>query len=126
MQQGKIQQESSEEVLTLDNRTPENNVPVGIVSLLVLIFLMPTPHGKVGKVTIDYIGAALLILGTVPLLLGFTLAGNQYAWLSPQILELFGGAIFVLFVLVMYAMRLEGQGGEPIFESGWIKNSVRI
>lgn len=102
------------------------NVPVGIVSLLVLIFLMPTLRGKVGKVTIDYIGAVLLILGTVPLLLGFTLAGNQYAWLSPQVLGLFGGAIFVLFVLVMYAMRLEGRGGEPIFEPGLIKNSVRI
>ena len=102
------------------------NVPVGIIALLVLIFLMPTLRSKVGKVAIDFIGAALLILGTVPLLLGFTFAGSQYAWLSPQILGLFGGAIFVLFVLVMYAMRLEGQGGEPIFEPGLIKNSVRI
>ena len=60
------------------------NLPVGILALLVLIFLMPTLRGKVQKVSIDYIGAALLVAGTVPLLLGFTFAGSQYAWLSPQ------------------------------------------
>ncbi len=102
------------------------NVPVGIIALLVLIFLMPTLRSKVGQVTIDYVGAALLILGTVPLLLGFTLAGNPYAWLSPQILGLFGGAIVVLIVLVFYTAHLERQGREPIFEPGLIKNSVRI
>jgi EmrB/QacA subfamily drug resistance transporter len=102
------------------------NIPVGIVALLVLIFLMPTLRSKVGQVTIDYVGAALLILGTVPLLLGFTLAGNQYAWLSPQILGLFGGAVVVLIVLVFYEARLERQGREPIFEPALITHSVRI
>jgi len=102
------------------------NVPVGIVALLVLIFVMPTLRSKVGQVTIDYVGAALLILGTVPLLLGFTLAGNQYAWLSPQILGLFGGAVVVLIVLVFYESRLERQGREPVFEPGLITHSVRI
>ncbi len=83
------------------------NIPVGIVALLVLIFLMPTLRHKAGQVSIDYIGAALLILGTIPLLLGFTLVGNQYAWLSPQIIGLFGGAVVVLIVLVFYEARLE-------------------
>ncbi len=82
------------------------NVPVGIIALLVLIFLMPTLRSRARQVTIDYIGAALLILGTVPLLLGFTLAGNQYAWLSPQILGLFGGAVVVLIAFLFYATRL--------------------
>jgi len=102
------------------------NVPVGIIALLVLIFLMPTLRSRARQVTIDYIGAALLILGTVPLLLGFTLAGNQYTWLSPQILGLFGGAVVVLIAFLFYATRLERQGREPIFEPGLIKNSVRI
>jgi EmrB/QacA subfamily drug resistance transporter len=102
------------------------NVPVGIIALLVLIFLMPALRSKVGQVTIDYIGAALLILGTVPLLLGFTLAGNQYAWLSPQILSLFGCAAVALVTLVLYAVHLERLGREPIFEPGLITNSVRI
>jgi hypothetical protein len=54
-----------------------------------------------------YAGAALLILGTVPLLLGFSLAGTQYDWLSPQIIGLFGMVLIMLNVLVLYASRLE-------------------
>lgn len=102
------------------------NVPVGILALLVLIFLMPTLRSNPRQLTIDYLGAALLILGTVPLLLGFSLAGSQYDWLSPQIIGLFAGAIVVLIVLVMYALRMERRGKEPIFEPGLITNSVRI
>src|SRR3989440_7650245 len=102
------------------------NIPIGVLAMLVLVFLMPTLRSKARQVTIDYIGAALLILGTVPLLLGFTLAGNQYTWLSPQILGLFGGAVVVLIAFLFYATRLERQGREPIFEPGLIKNSMRI
>src|SRR2546425_1951197 len=46
------------------------NLPIGIAALLVLIFLMPALRGKATNVSIDYTGAALLVLGTVPLLLG--------------------------------------------------------
>jgi EmrB/QacA subfamily drug resistance transporter len=102
------------------------NLPIGVLAMLVLIFLMPTLRHKAGQVSIDYIGAALLILGTVPLLLGFTLAGNQYTWLSPQIIGLFSGAVIVLVMFVFYSARLERQGREPIFEPGLITNSVRI
>src|SRR5438876_139243 len=42
------------------------NLPIGLLAMLVLVFLMPTLRHKVGQVSIDYIGAALLILGTVP------------------------------------------------------------
>src|SRR5256886_12929844 len=73
------------------------NLPIGIAALLVLIFLMPPLRSKnTGKVSIDYLGAALLILGTVPLLLGFTWAGTQYPWLSWQIISIFGGAVVFL------------------------------
>jgi EmrB/QacA subfamily drug resistance transporter len=102
------------------------NLPIGLLAMLVLIFLMPTLRHKVGQMSIDYLGAALLILGTVPLLLGFTLAGNQYAWLSPQIIILFSGAVLILVVFVFYSARLERLGREPIFEPGLITNSVRI
>src|SRR5437588_2839154 len=60
------------------------NLPVGILALLVLIFLMPTLRGKAQKVSIDYIGGTVRVASTVPLLLGFTFAVSQYAWLSPQ------------------------------------------
>src|SRR5579872_4701892 len=83
------------------------NLPVGIAAMLVLIFLMPNLRGKVQKVSIDYIGAALLVLGTVPLLLGFTWAGTQYAWNSPQIIGIFAGSIIVLAGFVVYEALLE-------------------
>src|SRR5579859_1550624 len=65
------------------------NLPIGIVALLVLIFLMPPLRREATQVSIDYLGAALLIIGSVPLVLGFTWAGTQYAWLSPQIIGVF-------------------------------------
>jgi EmrB/QacA subfamily drug resistance transporter len=100
------------------------NIPVGLVAMLVLIFLMPTLRGKARQISIDYIGAALLVLGTVPLLLGFTWAGTQYAWLSPQIIGLFAGAAVVLTVFVIYQAWLERRGGQPIIEPSLFKNSI--
>src|SRR5215471_10268890 len=80
------------------------NLPIGIAALLVLIFLMPTlrtaNQGK--RISIDYVGAALLVIGTVPLLLGFTWAGTQFPWLSPQIIGLFATAILALTAFVIY------------------------
>ncbi len=100
------------------------NIPVGLVAMLVLIFLMPTLRGKAKQISIDYIGAALLVLGTVPLLLGFTWAGTQYDWLSPQIIGLFAGAAVVLTVFVIYQAWLERRGGQPIIEPSLFKNRI--
>src|SRR5260221_12891892 len=92
--------------------------------MLVLIFLMPTLRGKAKNISIDYIGAALLVLGTVPLLLGFTWAGTQYDWLSPQIIGLFAGAVIVLTAFVIYEALLERRGGQPIIQPSLFKNSI--
>ena len=100
------------------------NLPIGLVAMLVLIFLMPTLRGRAKQVSIDYIGAALLVLGTVPLLLGFTWAGTQYNWLSPQIIGLFVGAAIVLTIFVVYQAWLERRGGQPIIEPSLFKNSI--
>ena len=100
------------------------NIPIGIAALLVLIFLMPWLRSASRKVSIDYIGAALLVVGTVPALLGFTWAGSQYAWLSPQIIGLFAAALVALTTFVIYEARLQRLGGQPIIEPGLFKNSI--
>ncbi len=100
------------------------NLPIGIAALLVLIFLMPTLRGRAQDVSIDYVGAALLVLGTVPLLLGFTFAGSQYNWLSPQIIGLFAGAFVALVSFFIYEAWLEQRGGQPIIEPSLFKNSI--
>jgi EmrB/QacA subfamily drug resistance transporter len=101
------------------------NVPIGIIALLVLIFLMPTLRSKnVGKVSIDYLGATFLILGTVPLLIGFTWAGSTYPWLSWQVFSLFGGAIVFIAVFVLYEAYLERREAQPIINPSLFKNSI--
>ncbi|HZR40094.1 MAG TPA: MDR family MFS transporter, partial [Ktedonobacteraceae bacterium] len=100
------------------------NLPIGIIALLVLIFLMPTLQGAAKQVSIDYPGATLLVLGTIPLLLGFTWAGTFYAWLSPQIIGLFVFAVIALTAFIFYETRLERRGGQPIIEPGLFKNRI--
>ncbi len=102
------------------------NLPIGIAALLVLIFLMPTLRSanKDTRVSIDYVGAALLVLGTVPLMLGFTWAGTQYPWLSAQIIGLFVASVVVLTGFVIYEQWLVHHNGQPIIEPGLFKNSV--
>src|SRR5581483_10572609 len=100
------------------------NLPIGIAAMLVLIFLMPGLRSKNVRISIDYIGSALLIIGSVPLLLGFTWAGSQYAWLSPQILGLFAVAVVALVAFVFYEAMLERRGGQPIIEPSLFKNRI--
>lgn len=100
------------------------NLPLGIIALLTAIFLMPVLRSAAGRGSIDYIGVALLIIGTVPLLLGFTWAGTLYSWLSPQIIGLLVFAVFALTAFVLYEAYLERRGGQPIIEPGLFKNSI--
>ena len=102
------------------------NVPVGLIVLAILIFAMPPIRRAKRKVTVDYLGALLLILGTVPLLLGFSWAGGEYPWLSPQVLGLFGSALLFLLIFLWYEARLERQAREPILEPGLFRKSARI
>ncbi|HEU5227636.1 MAG TPA: MDR family MFS transporter [Ktedonobacteraceae bacterium] len=100
------------------------NLPIGIIALLVLIFLMPSLHNKTRQVSIDYIGATLLVVGTVPLLLGFTWAGNPYPWLSAQVIGPFAAAVVFLAAFIIYEARLERRGGQPIIEPSLFKNRI--
>lgn len=100
------------------------NLPIGIIALLVLIFLMPTLRSAAKNISIDYVGAALLVVGTVPLLLGFSWAGTQYDWFSPQVIGLFALALTSLTTFVFYEARLERRGGQPIIEPSLFKNSI--
>jgi Na+/melibiose symporter-like transporter len=99
-------------------------MPVGLLALGVLIFLMPSLHRPAQNARIDFIGAALLIAGTVPLLLGLTWAGSQYAWNSPQTIGLLGGAAVVLTAFILYERRLEARNGQPIVSPSLFTNRI--
>jgi EmrB/QacA subfamily drug resistance transporter len=100
------------------------NLPVGAAALAVLIFLMPTLRSENKKAAVDYIGVALLVAGAVPLLLGFSMAGVQYDWNSPQIIGLFIGAVVGLVAFFIYEGWLERRGGQPIIEPTLFKNPI--
>jgi EmrB/QacA subfamily drug resistance transporter len=100
------------------------NLPLGIVAMFVLIFLMPTLRPAVKNAKIDFVGAVLLILGVVPLLLGFNWAGSQYAWNSPQTIGLFAGAVVFLGAFFIYEALLERRGGQPTIEPGLFRSGI--
>jgi EmrB/QacA subfamily drug resistance transporter len=100
------------------------NLPLGVVALLTLIFLMPTLRRSASGTKVDYIGAGLLVLGTVPLLLGFTWAGSEFAWLSAQSAALFGGALVGLAAFIVYEGWLERHAAQPIIEPSLFKNRI--
>lgn len=100
------------------------NLPIGIVAVLVLIFLMPSLHAKNRQATIDYIGCALIALGTVPVLLGLTWAGTTYPWLSWQVLGLIIGGAVILGLFLFYEIWLERRNKQPIIEPSLFKNGI--
>src|SRR5579885_1329154 len=100
------------------------NLPVGLVAMLVLIFLMPSLQAKNRKATIDYVGCALIALGTVPMMLGFTWAGTTYPWDSWQVLGLIIGGAAVLGIFLLYEIWLERRDGQPIIAPSLFKNSI--
>lgn len=100
------------------------NLPIGIIALLTLIFLMPTLRRSASNARVDYIGAALLVAGTVPLLLGFTWAGTQYPWGSIQIVSLFVVAFAAIAGFIAYEGWLMRNNGQPIIEPSLFKNRI--
>jgi EmrB/QacA subfamily drug resistance transporter len=93
------------------------NLPIGLVSLFMLIFKMQrTNHSTGGRV--DYWGAIFLIAAFVPLLLALTWGGNRYAWSSPEIVGLLSGALIALVVFFV----IEARFSDPIMPPSLLRN----
>ncbi len=85
------------------------NVPIGIIGLFVLATSLKLP--KVSrKVSIDYLGATLLVATISVLVLISLWGGSEYAWGSPQILGLIAAAVVLTAVFLMWEKRAK----EPI------------
>ena len=95
------------------------NLPVGAVALFMVIAKMPSlSHAAKGR--IDFVGAALIIGGCVPLLLALTLGGQTYPWGSPQVLGLFAIFAVCTALFIVVEQRVE----EPILHLDLFKNRV--
>jgi EmrB/QacA subfamily drug resistance transporter len=81
------------------------NLPVGIVSLALVLRFLHVPHHPRDGVRIDWWGAATIVLGLVPLLL-IAEQGREWGWDSPAAFVCYAvGALGILaFVLVERTM----------------------
>ena len=96
------------------------NLPVGALSIAVLLYGMPTVRALGARRAIDFAGAATLIAAVVPLLLALTWAGDLYAWSSPIIVGMlaWSAALAGVFLLV------EQRAAEPIVPLWLFRNPV--
>ena len=65
------------------------NLPLGGLALFVLATVLPSGGRKDASRSVDYLGATALAATIAPLLLGFSWAGSEYSWGSPQVLTSF-------------------------------------
>lgn len=95
------------------------NLPVGALAIITAGIALP-PAGRHAQHKIDFAGSSLLIIAAVPLLLAFSWAGTEYAWLSVPIMGLlaFSVAMFVLF------FWWETRASEPIVNPLFFRNSI--
>lgn len=95
------------------------NMPVGAAAILAAAFVLPKVtqrrHHK-----IDYVGVVLLILGAVPLLLGFSWGGTTYPWGSWEVILAFALAAVFLPTFVLVELRMP----EPLISPRLFKNSI--
>ena len=67
------------------------NLPVGIAALFITSAVLKLPVVR-REHRIDWVGAAVLIVGVTAFLLGLVWGGAKYAWASPTIVGLFASA----------------------------------
>jgi len=93
------------------------NVPLGALSLVGVSLYLVETRAKREKAAIDFAGALALSLTILSLLFIFLLAGQTYAWGSPQILLLWAAAI--AFGAWFYAAERRAQ--DPILSISFFK-----
>src|ERR1700742_2863148 len=96
------------------------NVPLGLVSLAMLLPKMrriPVFHRRR---KVDWLGGLLLVGGAVVFMLVLTWGGNRYIWLSPVIMAMTGASVALTLAFVWHASRAE----EPFLPLSLMGGSV--
>ena len=96
------------------------NVPLGLA--VIVLFIRFFPHIRPDRLArrLDYAGMALLVLIVVPLLVGLSLGGVEFEWLSLQVVGI------LLFAILMIAafIAVEQRADEPIMPLSIYSNRV--
>lgn len=95
------------------------NLPFAVLALIGVLFALPKVRTS-EQASIDWIGSFLLVLGLLPILLGFTWAGSKYDWSSPVEISLFGAGIIILILFYIY----ERKAANPVIDTKLFKNQI--
>lgn len=95
------------------------NIPLGLLALLLIATCY---HETVQhtKQRVDWLGAAALVGTVVCLMFALELGGKTYAWNSPHILGLLGGAVLLAAAFV----AAERRAAEPVISFGMFRNRL--
>ena len=96
------------------------NVPLGLPVIALFIRFFPNTRPERRSIRLDYAGMALLVLVIVPLLIGLSLGGVQYDWLSLQIV----GVLVLAVVMTVVFVLVERRADDPIMPLGIYANPV--
>lgn len=96
------------------------NLPVGILAVIVLWMAIPPMKKNSEKRSIDYSGAAFIIIAFTPLLLALSWAGSKYAWASREIIGLLAFSFVALIILGIIELKVK----DPIIPLSFFKNSI--
>ena len=93
------------------------NIPIGIISLIVLARLLPTVKRPDATRNLDFLGAGVFTVAMTALLIGLT--NKQSAdWVAPEV----GGLLLVALVLGALFIFVETRAKEPIIPMGMFRN----
>jgi EmrB/QacA subfamily drug resistance transporter len=85
------------------------NLPIGLVSLVVVARVLPSIRRPHGSLNLDWLGGLVFVAGMIPLLVGLT--NKQSAdWTAPQV----GGLIALGLALLTVFLFIERRVKEPI------------
>jgi EmrB/QacA subfamily drug resistance transporter len=94
------------------------NVPIGLVSLVILWRLLPTIKRPESARNIDYVGAGVFALAIAPFLVGLTNKSPTTDWTDPVV----GGLILVGLAFGAIFLWVESRVPEPIVPLGLFRN----
>lgn len=95
------------------------NMPFGALALIFCMIALPSIYRKTDH-RVDYAGAAILVMAAVPMLLGFSWAGNQYSWGNWHVL----GSFAFSMVAWLGFFYWESKATEPIIAPSLFKNRI--